>query len=560
MPVARSHAAEQRTASGCWTCRLRRLKCDEGTDICCQCSRHGIPCDGYGRDKPEWKDGGIREAKQLEKIKNLISLKRKRDRRRTHETPESGKTSMADIMESPDPSSSVQRSAREINFGHSTSSFDTQHETFNLTQLKWSTEASEMSASPSSTRQDELLIHYLDYVFNLQFRHHKNFSSRSWLFGLVKRIIPLRHSVLSLSALHQYHLHQHGSLGRPHGGTLQELQDHHTATLSELQQFIRDQTSESLSDNHVAILACCVQLISFDLFQGGNTEWHMHLQAATTLIKDHAEYIGPGSLSERQFHQDIASNFCTGAIMWFDILSSATTGKKPSLHTSHQRLLKSRAPIINLKNIMGCENSVMILIGEIAVLQEWKTNQKANGTLNVWSLVDKAKWILEALEREIERSEVTLAANAGAAMIENPELGKDYEVYTATNIFACAALVYLHTVVCGFYQSLPEIKKGVEQTIIAMKRIRQCDKGAQARFLVWPAVIAGSLADEAQEEFFRDFLSAGSDGAHGFGNCHIAKNVLETCWEQSKASDLQAVEVWDWSRAMQHLGYQLLLV
>jgi hypothetical protein len=101
------------------------------------------------------------------------------------------------------------------------------------------------------------LMHYLDYVFTLQFRHQKyaaNFSSGSWLFSLIKRIIPLRHSVLSLSALHQYHLHQHGRLGRPHDGTL-----------SEIRQFIRDQTSDSLADNHVPILACCVQLISFDV-------------------------------------------------------------------------------------------------------------------------------------------------------------------------------------------------------------------------------------------------------------------------------------------------------
>jgi hypothetical protein len=121
----------------------------------------------------------------------------------------------------------------------------------------------------------------------------------------------------------------------------------------------------------------------------------------------------------------------------------------------------------------------------------------------------------------------------------------------------------IYKVVCGFYQSLPEIKTGVEQTILAMKRIKEAEVGSLARTLVWPAVIAGCLADEVQAVFFRAFLSAGSDHAHGFGNCHVAKEILETCWEKSRlsrVSDPKAIAVWDWAQAMQHLDYSLLLV
>lgn len=37
-----------KTFTGCWTCRARKVKCDEGRPICCQCRQRGIPCGGYG--------------------------------------------------------------------------------------------------------------------------------------------------------------------------------------------------------------------------------------------------------------------------------------------------------------------------------------------------------------------------------------------------------------------------------------------------------------------------------------------------------------------------------
>lgn len=34
-----------RSRTGCWTCRTRKVKCDEGRPICGQCSRLGHTCD-----------------------------------------------------------------------------------------------------------------------------------------------------------------------------------------------------------------------------------------------------------------------------------------------------------------------------------------------------------------------------------------------------------------------------------------------------------------------------------------------------------------------------------
>lgn len=43
-------AVKQRTKcfTGCWTCRSRRVKCDEATPLCQRCRQFGVQCGGYG--------------------------------------------------------------------------------------------------------------------------------------------------------------------------------------------------------------------------------------------------------------------------------------------------------------------------------------------------------------------------------------------------------------------------------------------------------------------------------------------------------------------------------
>lgn len=41
-------AVRRRTFTGCWTCRSRRVKCDEARPQCSRCTRLGVQCEGYG--------------------------------------------------------------------------------------------------------------------------------------------------------------------------------------------------------------------------------------------------------------------------------------------------------------------------------------------------------------------------------------------------------------------------------------------------------------------------------------------------------------------------------
>ncbi|PMD47437.1 hypothetical protein L207DRAFT_478524 [Hyaloscypha variabilis F] len=52
-PKKRSRAKAPKVRTGCLTCKIRRVKCDEGKPACKRCVRFGIACDGYLQTKQE---------------------------------------------------------------------------------------------------------------------------------------------------------------------------------------------------------------------------------------------------------------------------------------------------------------------------------------------------------------------------------------------------------------------------------------------------------------------------------------------------------------------------
>lgn len=79
---------EARTRGACWTCRLRRKKCDEASPECSACTSTAVSCFGYG--KPDWADGGERQKAKAEElhivIRELASLRRRSRKQRIRAT------------------------------------------------------------------------------------------------------------------------------------------------------------------------------------------------------------------------------------------------------------------------------------------------------------------------------------------------------------------------------------------------------------------------------------------------------------------------------------------
>ncbi|WVQ76103.1 hypothetical protein IAR50_005743 [Cryptococcus sp. DSM 104548] len=57
-----------RGKTGCYSCRLRRKRCDEAKPICATCERLGIECMGYGTKRPGW----LRDKESAHKAKEQI--------------------------------------------------------------------------------------------------------------------------------------------------------------------------------------------------------------------------------------------------------------------------------------------------------------------------------------------------------------------------------------------------------------------------------------------------------------------------------------------------------
>ncbi|KAJ9606342.1 DNA-binding transcriptional regulator ume6 [Cladophialophora chaetospira] len=68
-PSTKSSKMHRRSRSGCFTCRLRRKKCDEGKSKCKACRHLGLDCE-YKR--PHWWSNNETRRKQKEHIKTII--------------------------------------------------------------------------------------------------------------------------------------------------------------------------------------------------------------------------------------------------------------------------------------------------------------------------------------------------------------------------------------------------------------------------------------------------------------------------------------------------------
>ncbi|KAB5547360.1 fungal-specific transcription factor domain-containing protein [Coniochaeta sp. 2T2.1] len=63
--------SSRKRSSGCWTCRIRRKRCDETQPTCRVCRTLHIDC-VYAERKPEWMDGGWKQKDRMETIKAQV--------------------------------------------------------------------------------------------------------------------------------------------------------------------------------------------------------------------------------------------------------------------------------------------------------------------------------------------------------------------------------------------------------------------------------------------------------------------------------------------------------
>jgi hypothetical protein len=70
---------KHRTTECCWTCTLRRKKCDGQKPACLACKSRSITCHGFG-DRPGWMNSESLKRAELKSIKDAVKQNSKRRR------------------------------------------------------------------------------------------------------------------------------------------------------------------------------------------------------------------------------------------------------------------------------------------------------------------------------------------------------------------------------------------------------------------------------------------------------------------------------------------------
>lgn len=99
--------------------------------------------------------------------------------------------------------------------------------------------------------------------------------------------------------------------------------------------------------------------------------------------------------------------FLITAALWFDILSCVSTGKVPALPYSQWLSI----PGLDTASVMGCQNWIMALIGDLANLKQWKDNSIQTGLLSTRDLAVKGQRIESALENGIKQLDINEKVN-----------------------------------------------------------------------------------------------------------------------------------------------------
>jgi hypothetical protein len=291
------------------------------------------------------------------------------------------------------------------------------------------------------------------------------------------------------------------------------------------------------------------------MFKGDARNWRMHLSAAAVLIPDIKREERVAEHANLSSGYQSALFFFAGVVGWYDILSCSTTGTPPF---SKCECLDAALGYIFLDKIMGCENWAMLLIMDIASLDNWKQNLQATAKLSMRELVTRAAHIERRLEdglrdnssRLNQLTKHSIPSTHGIVAQEQTNL-----ILLITRIFACSALVYLDIVVSGAYPEMPEIRENVSRTINAFRALPNI---AIINSLTWAYCIAGCMAMEEDHMFFRGLAASSPEGALTFGNCSKALTIMEESWRLRKEDKGQ--KSIDWRTAMNSLGISVLLI
>ncbi|MCJ1313679.1 hypothetical protein MMC25_007358 [Agyrium rufum] len=264
--------------------------------------------------------------------------------------------------------------------------------------------------------------------------------------------------------------------------------------------------------------------------------------------------------------EQAAFRFSSTLLVFDDIIASTVLQEPPRLCDYHRDLLKSvsgEEPAIDLEAVLGCQNWVLLKIGEIAMLDAWKQQRKRAGNLDMMELVQRAASIKQNLEISINQLEVNPVTfmeqpknllDIFTTGYDQPSGAKAGQNSLVTRVWAHATLLYLFVVVSGTQPASCDVRYHVNRIVDLLSR--QIAPPALVRTMIWPFCVAGCLAEAAQEEQFRRMVDS-LQPPSVFGTVYKALDIMEFAWRSRSANN---VPVQDLATCFKSQGDLVLLV
>lgn len=271
----------------------------------------------------------------------------------------------------------------------------------------------------------------------------------------------------------------------------------------------------------------------------------------------HEDRLAPLDSDNDALPNDPALSFFISAIIWFDILACISTRSRPHLADHHKQLLSSNGgDKIQLHKLMGCQNWVMVIIAEMAQLAAFQ-NENGKGNSDNQHMSISAKQIQSRLKDRHARVQKEIRElreeYSGCPPHHLTDVYWQYEILVVTHIFACAAVIYLQTIVTAHPIAF-HIDEPLQDTITAL---RMMPDPRMIRGMIWPLCVAGCMASSfVDQDFFRKTIESGITDSRTFGNSGKALAILEKSWDLQKREG----QLIDCSTSIEKLGVCVLLV
>ncbi|TFB00834.1 hypothetical protein CCMA1212_007508 [Trichoderma ghanense] len=594
-----------RSTETCWTCRIRKKRCDRKQPACSACRSLDITCYA-GNSRPRWVDNAIEREKIADRIKAQVKEKSERRREKSYV-----KVMPLGRVSKPKDTTIVAAHCgkhRPLEREKSSPNVEAPSQAPPVTECQGCAK----NGSPSSIERNraqiqstnpgllgifedidvDLEITFLDYAFPFLFPFYRPSlyeGGRGWLLATLRKSMPLFHTAMGFStyfftlAMTDIANEGHDTCRAIVEG---KLTSHVDTAIKAMRKGIEDlgaaQTPPSIFER-AHLMEGVVQLLVYETNIAGSTEWGIHLNAAVSLFREIFEM-----RSDRDGRKDLESVldmmqrsewstvtikhriwnpdqgaflFHVAFLVFIDIISATIRGNSAMLRDYFPLLMNGKPNAENprqhldLEAFVGCQSWILLLIADIAALVEGKKQ----GQVSRDYLLVEGNRIAEKLRDGITNLGAKLGkpvptTNRLFQTYSNPEaLPQAHDTTSHSLIWAHAAVLYLFVTTSGWQDKHGIVQENVTS---ALQLLDEVSSPAVLRSLAWPFCVIGCLASADQEATFWRIASR-MGPLSAFGTLYESLKIMERVWSTRGERD---VENWDFSYCFRILGSIPLLI